>query len=140
MYLVATYVRKFKSTGHSKEYGHILKNKPLQNYAQWRRQDFGSGEKKASKGLPPASGRGRGAGSPVMVTKIKILKRFKVESILKNINIFLARKIHFSKKNYEKLSIFTKIFRAFLNLIENFQFLRSDPINPEKFLMNSIIY
>ena len=58
----------------------------------------------------------------------------------KNSNIFLAKKIHFPKKNLEKLNIFYEILWIFLKIIENFQFLWSDSINPEKYLMNYIIH
>ena len=87
--------------------------------------------------------RGSGAGSPRTVTKFKIVKRFKIlekESIVQEFQHFSGPKIHFSNKNSDKGTDFTKIseiVRKIIFKISTLQFLYG--VNPEKFPINAFI-
>ena len=128
---------------------HALDNLLLFKYdfrlRQWRREDFGSGggEQLATKRLSRARRRGSGGEGPRMVAKFKILKRFKVlkmNPFSKNINIFLARKIHFFLRKRSKNWIdFTKISWVFEKITLQIINFMEHPLNPEKFSFNSII-
>ena len=58
----------------------------------------------------------RGAKAPRMVTKFKILKRFKypkMNPFFKNINIFLARKFIFFQRKIPKIGHISQEFLSF---------------------------
>ena len=83
---------------------------------QWRREDFDSvgGDTWPPMGNHAPDAGGPGAKAPRMVAKFNILKRFKVlenESIFQKYHHFSCpKKSIFSKKNFETLNIFYKIF------------------------------
>ena len=104
---------------------------------------LGWGNTTATKGYhgPPAGGSG--AKDPRTVATFHFLQRCKVlenESSFQKYQHFLpAARIHFPKSNFEKSNIFTGISKIFRIFISKFSILMN-PINPEKFSVNSLIW
>ena len=99
----------------------------------------------ATKRLSPDPARVPGGGQGLRtVEKFKSLKRFTVlenESILQNINIFLARKITFFYENFRKIE---QMLQKFLTFSESYFILQisifiEHSLNAEKFPLSSII-
>ena len=110
---------------------------------QWRRQDFFRGATpRPLKGYhaPPAGGPG--AKAPRTVAKFHFFKRCKVlenDSSFQKYQYFSCPKnLFFLRKNSKNRTYLTGMSEFFRIFIEKFSILMN-PINPEKFSVNSII-